>query len=113
MAQTRYVITGTNEDGSTNITVQLEVEPPAGIAWDDIWSNPLYLVCGSFLLLLALLFLSWLRLILIPWLFENRTFEYNLKKTVVYIGETMLSREELFKRFGEVPDNLEPYKRGN
>ena len=112
MAQTRYVITGTNEDGSTNITVQLEVEPPAGIAWDDIWSNPLYLVCGSFLLLLALLFLSWLRLILIPWLFENRTFEYNLKKTVVYIGETMLSREELFKRFGEVPDNLEAYKRG-
>jgi len=53
-----------------------------------------------------------LRFILFPWLFKKRVFEYSIKKTVVYIGEPMLSREEMLKRFGEIPSDLEPYKKG-
>ena len=51
-----------------------------------------------------------LRFILFPWLFKKRVFEYSIKKTVVYIGEPMLSREEMLKRFGEIPSDLGPYK---
>lgn len=53
-----------------------------------------------------------LRFVLLPWLFKKRVFEYSLKKTVVYIGEPMLSRAELVDRFETVPTDLEPYKRG-
>lgn len=53
-----------------------------------------------------------LRFILFPWLFKKRVFEYSIKKTVVYIGEPMLSREKMLKRFGEIPSDLEPYKKG-
>jgi len=112
MDLTEYTVTAVNEDGMTNLTVVIEIQPPAGFNWEDIWNNPLYMVCGSFLVILLLVALAWFRMILIPFLFEKRTFEYNFKKTVVYVGEPMLSRAALFAKFGEVPDTLEPFRKG-
>ena len=53
-----------------------------------------------------------LRFILFPWLFKKRVFEYSIKKTVVYIGEPLLSRKEMMKRFDKIPSDLEPYRKG-
>ena len=112
MDPTEYTVTAVNEDGMTNLTVVIEIQPPAGFNWEDVWNNPLYMVCGSFLVILLLVALAWFRMILIPFLFEKRTFEYNFKKTVVYVGEPLLSRAALFAKFGEVPDTLEPFRKG-
>jgi hypothetical protein len=112
MDTTEFTITAINEDGMTNLTVLIEIQPPAGFNWEDVWNNPLYMVCGSFLVIVLLVALAWLRVILIPFLFEKRTFEYNYKKTVMYVGEPLLSRATLFAKFGEVPDTLEPFRMG-
>ena len=53
-----------------------------------------------------------LRFVLFPWLFKRRVFEYSIMRTVLYIGEPMLSRAEMLNRFEEIPPDLEPYRKG-
>jgi len=74
--------------------------------------DPRLLGAAAIVALAALLAVRWLMRRLLGRSAGPRTFSYNLVKTVVYIGEPMLSKEAMMEQFDEVPTDLEPYKLG-
>jgi hypothetical protein len=74
--------------------------------------DPRLLGAAAVVALAALLTVRWIVRRLLGRSAGPRTFSYNLVKTVVYIGEPMLSKEAMMEQFDEVPTDLEPYKLG-
>ncbi len=74
--------------------------------------DPRLLGAAAVVALAALLTVRWIVRRLLGRSAGPRAFSYNLVKTVVYIGEPMLSKEAMMEQFEEVPTDLEPYKLG-
>ena len=74
--------------------------------------DPALLAGAAGAVLVALLVVRWCLRRLLGRSSDPRMFSYNLVKTVVYIGEPMLSKEAMMEQFEEVPADLEPYKLG-
>ena len=74
--------------------------------------DPRLLGAAAVVALAGLLTVRWITRRLLGRSAGPRTFSYNLVKTVVYIGEPMLSKEAMMEQFDEVPTDLEPYKLG-
>ena len=74
--------------------------------------DPRLLGAAAVVAIVALLAVRWLVRRLLGRSAGPRTFSYNLVKTVVYIGEPMLSKKAMMEQFDEVPTDLEPFKLG-
>lgn len=74
--------------------------------------DPRLLGAAAVVAIVVLLAVRWLVRRLLGRSAGPRTFSYNLVKTVVYIGEPMLSKEAMMEQFDQVPTDLEPYKLG-
>lgn len=74
--------------------------------------DPRLLGAAAVVAIVVLLAVRWLVRRLLGRSAGPRTFSYNLVKTVVYIGEPMLSKEAMMEQFEEVPTDLEPFKLG-